>query len=278
MEHSATVEHEQNVLSPVFIIPTAAPAPAILNKKNISAQTYVPSKTFIARSGVNPLAAAGAALFSLVAKLRNTPIYHSISELRSNLIYEVKAFECAALGRHYHTEQIIAARYVICATLDETILNTSWGKGSDWEDNSLLKAFEENETTGVRVFHLLKKLQRAPSNYIDLLEFFYLCLSLGFEGKYRFVDNGRQSLDALLDNLYRIIRRQRGDSVLPLSPPAANNTLPRITMKTLPLKRILTMTSVVLGIIYFGFIIMLHLEIKPVNQLLTVATTDSPSY
>lgn len=277
MEHTVAIEHEQDVLSPVFMTPPITPTPTILNKKGISVQSYCPSKTFIARSGVNPLAAAGAALFSLIAKLRHTSVYHSITELRSNLIYEVKAFECAALGRHYHEEQIVVARYVICATLDETILNTSWGKNSDWQDNTLVKAFKENETTGVRVFHLLKKLQRAPNNYIDLLEFFYLCLSLGFEGKYRFIDNGRQSLDAVLDNLYRIIRRQRGDQITPLSPPSINPTQPVKKIKSLPLGRVFIITSLILGLIYFSLITMLHFEIKPINQLLSVATMDSIS-
>lgn len=274
-EQAVVLEQEQDVFSAAFM---GGHTPSLLSKKSISVQSFFPSKTFIARSGVNPMAASAAALFSLIAKLRHTEHYENIEQLRQDLIHEVKAFECAAVGRHYDAEQIVAARYVICATLDESILRMTWGLSSDWRHNSLVKAFQDDETTDERVFALLERLRARPSDYIDLLEFFYLCLSLGFEGKYRFIDNGRQSLDALLDDLYRIIRRERGDNIKPLAIVSGNRFMPSLKKPaTLPLKKIILATGIVLGVVYFSFIMMLHIEIQPIYQLLTAVTAGSPT-
>lgn len=253
-------------------------APALLAQNDTAIQLYYPSKTFIARSGVNPLAAAASALFALIAKLRHAEQYNDIIQLRQDLVHEVKAFECAAVGRHYSPEQVLAARYVMCATLDEVILLTGWGQASDWLHNSLIKSFNDDETTGEQVFALLDRLRIKTKEYIDLIEFFYLCLSLGFEGKYRFIDNGRQSLDNLLDDLYRIIRRERGDRSLPLAVSSGNRFMPSLKKPlSLSLRRILITTGVILALVYISFIIMLHVEIQPVYQLLSTITTGAAS-
>ena len=46
----------------------------------------------------------------------------------------------------------------------------------------------------------------------------FLCLSLGFEGKYRVLSRGLVELDAIRDSLYRQIRSLRGDEKSSLSP------------------------------------------------------------
>ncbi|NNM59851.1 MAG: DotU family type IV/VI secretion system protein [Legionellales bacterium] len=249
----------------------------VLPKKNdVLVYSFCRSKTFIARSGVNPLVAAASALFSLISKLRHTEQYENSTNLRENLIYEVKAFECAALERHYQAEQIVLARYVICATLDETIVQTKWGRESDWHQYSLINAFDGDETTGERVFALLERLHNKTKDSIDLLEFFYLCLSLGFEGKYRLIDNGHQKLDRLLDDLFRTIRLERGDNLSSLvMMKGSRSAAPSKNLPKLPLKRILMVLGAILVVIYFSFIMMLHIEIKPVYQLLSTIVADT---
>ncbi|MBT2372289.1 type IVB secretion system protein IcmH/DotU [Pseudomonas fluorescens] len=54
-----------------------------------------------------------------------------------------------------------------------------------------------------------------------MLELMYLCLSLGFEGKYRVVERGVLQLEGIRDALYRQIRHVRGDAPrdTPTEPP-----------------------------------------------------------
>ncbi len=49
-----------------------------------------------------------------------------------------------------------------------------------------------------------------PSRHIDLMELQYLCLALGFAGKYQVVDRGHSHLAEVQQDLYRKIRAHRG--------------------------------------------------------------------
>jgi len=69
-----------------------------------------------------------------------------------------------------------------------------------------------NETEGgEKVFQLMARLAEKPEVNRDLLELIYCALTLGFEGRYGVVDNGRAQLEAVRDKLAQILRQQRGD-------------------------------------------------------------------
>jgi type VI secretion system protein ImpK len=65
---------------------------------------------------------------------------------------------------------------------------------------------------------LLSKLAQTPAQNRDLLELLYACLALGFEGRYRVIDNGRAQLDTLRERLAQILRKERGEYERELSP------------------------------------------------------------
>lgn len=167
------------------------------------------ARTFIPEQGVNPLAAAASALFSLASRFRQVDDYAQINDLRANLTHEVNAFIWSAQRRSYSDDEVLVARYTICATLDEVIQNTVWGKKAKWHENNLLAYFQGEAWGGERFFIILEKLREYPETYIDLLEFIYLCLSTGFEGQFRVFENGKLQLQAILDDLYQLIRKQR---------------------------------------------------------------------
>jgi type VI secretion system protein ImpK len=64
----------------------------------------------------------------------------------------------------------------------------------------------------------LNKLSEDPSKNIDMLELLYLCLSLGFQGRYRVKPNGLNELEEIRENLYQTIRNQRRETEPELSP------------------------------------------------------------
>ena len=167
------------------------------------------SKTFIPEHGINPLAAAASALFSLASRFRQMDDYPKINELHVNLVHEVNAFIWSAQRRSYGDDEVLVARYTICATLDEIIQNTTWGKKAGWHENNLLFYFQGEAWGGERFFIILERLHEYPEKYIDLLEFIYLCLSTGFEGQFRVFENGKSQLQAIVDDLYQLIRKQR---------------------------------------------------------------------
>jgi type VI secretion system protein ImpK len=131
---------------------------------------------------------------------------------------EVRAFENAALKAGEDAQKVKVARYALCATLDDVVLNTPWGEQSSWAMQSMVGTFHRETVGGDRFFDLLARLEQDPGANIDLLEFLYMCLSLGFEGRLR-VENGGQDRHLQIRNaLARIIRGQRGEFERDLSP------------------------------------------------------------
>jgi type VI secretion system protein ImpK len=78
--------------------------------------------------------------------------------------------------------------------------------------------FHNEAWGGEKFFQLLNKLAENPGGNRDLLEFLYVCLALGFEGRYRVVANGRQQLEALRERLAQILRNQGSGYERDLSP------------------------------------------------------------
>lgn len=167
--------------------------------------------------GLNRLVRAANPLLALVVPLRMLAQAPDLSQLRERLALAIKAFESEARASGVDSEAIAAARYLLCTLLDETIAGTAWGSGV-WGTRSLLVAFHGEAFGGEKVFLILQRLTQNPGANIDLLELFYLSLSLGLEGRYRLLNQGQAQLATLRERLLQLIGEQRGSVEPGLSP------------------------------------------------------------
>ena len=161
---------------------------------------------------------AASSLLALVGQLRGSTTHPDVSSLHAHVAQEIRNFENEARAVGLSPETVLAARYALCSLLDETVLSTPWGADSPWAHQTLLIGFHKEAWGGEKYFQILERLLQQPANNLDLLEFMYLCLALGFEGKYRVQERGRDALEQVKDNLYRVIRNYRGDFERGLSP------------------------------------------------------------
>ena len=92
--------------------------------------------------------------------------------------------------RAWRTRSSSAARYVLCAGLDEAVLSTPWGAQSEWAQHPLLVALHREAWGGEKFFEMLDRISTDPARYLDLMELQYLCLALGFGGKYQVHERG----------------------------------------------------------------------------------------
>lgn len=168
-------------------------------------------------SGSNPLVAAANPLLNLVPQIRSTVHHPNPAWLREHLVVEIRAFETRAQQAGVLPEAIIGARYCLCTALDEAAALTPWGSGV-WSAHSLLVSFHNETWGGEKFFQVLTRLSQQPRQHIDLLELLHFCLALGFEGRYRVIDNGRAQLDTLKRQLAQTIRATRGEFDPALSP------------------------------------------------------------
>lgn len=169
-------------------------------------------------TGMNKINAAAATLFSLVSRIRNRAQHMDPEKLRRSVVAEVREFENRALKIGIDAQDVKIARYAICATLDDVVLNTPWGGQSIWAQQSMVGTFHKETVGGDRFFDLLARLEKEPGTNIDLLEFLYMCLALGFEGRLRVEQNGSDKHLQIRAGLSRIIRAQRGPVEKDMSP------------------------------------------------------------
>ena len=174
--------------------------------------------TAIALTGMNQLTALATPLLSLISRIRNRAQHMDPDKLREAVVAEVRAFENAALKSGVDAQKVKVARYALCATLDDVVLNTPWGGQSIWAQQSMVGTFHRETVGGDRFYDLLARLEEDPTTNIDLLEFVYMCLSLGFEGRLRVEQGGPDKHLQIRNTLARIIRGQRGEVERDLSP------------------------------------------------------------
>jgi len=172
----------------------------------------------LARTGMNRLNATAATLFALVSRIRNRAQHMDPDELRRNVVSEVRSFENRALKAGIDNQNVKIARYAICATIDDVVLNTPWGGNSNWTQQTMVGTFHKETVGGDRFFDLLARLEKDGSTDIDLLEFLYICLSLGFEGRLRVDPRGADKHMQIRAGLARLIRDRRGAIERDLSP------------------------------------------------------------
>lgn len=194
------------------------PAPAAEQAAEAAPRAPRQGDVELVLTGMNRLNACASPLFSLISRIRNRAQHMDADKLRQSVVSEVRAFENRALQAGIPAQTVKAARYSLCATLDDVVLNTPWGGQSSWGLQSMVGTFHRETVGGDRFYDLLARLQKEPANNIDMLEFMYMCLSLGFEGRLRVEQGGTDKHLRIRSGLATVIRNQRGPVERDLSP------------------------------------------------------------
>ena len=156
---------------------------------------------------INPLIDAATPLIGMALRVRRMSSCDDIGEIYKHTVGEVKAIEVELTEAGYEHAVILAYRYIFCSFLDETVMSTCWGAESVWAEHSLLTRFHNETWGGEKVFTILSRLENEPARYKDLLEFIYLCLNLGFEGRYRVMPHGREEYEKIINRLFLMLQR-----------------------------------------------------------------------
>ncbi|WEZ90542.1 type IVB secretion system protein IcmH/DotU [Pseudomonas sp. NyZ480] len=203
--------------------------------------------------GLNPLVAAAAELISEVVRLKHSETAEDLNTLKERLSAYIRTFEARIHYEGVESSQVTVARYLICTVVDEAVVTTSWGNESQWSQMSLLSAFHNETFGGEKFFALLDRMSKNPVKHLAMLELMYLCLSLGFEGKYRVIDRGMSELEGIRDALFRQIRQLRGDVPRELAPRWEGHDQRHTPVRIVPWWSVALLTMVCLMVLYAGF-------------------------
>lgn len=246
------------------------PIPAITRPSVDTEAAY-----FRNESGLNPLANAASTLTAVFAKTRQSASHADVGGLHRRLVNEIKTFDARLRELDYKNEVVLSARYITCVILDEAVLNTPWGSNSPWAQRTLLSVFHNETSGGEKYFQILERMRQSPSENLDMLEFFYITLSLGFEGKYRIANRGRDQIELIRDDLFKTIRSYRGEYERELSTSWRGLGAARRTLTDfIPMWVIGVLAAALIFFSYSGFRYWLYESATPVAERLHELSVD----
>ncbi len=205
------------------------------------------SEAFDSKHALNPLIGAAAPLIMAVGKIKSQTYQASPTLLFNALVKEIKTFEEKARKLQYRSAIILAARYFLCSFVDEIAASSAEPIQKLWQQKTLLQTLQGEPWGGERFFMILERASDDPKSHIDLLELGFLCLNLGYQGKYLNKTPEQRELEHLKDNLFTIINKERDNKERSLFiAPSSSAQTPLINQKRRMKIPHLTIASVIL--------------------------------
>ncbi len=104
-----------------------------------------------------------------------------LAEVRGDLLRIFSRMDAVTKGDLFLQAPYERVRYILVVFADEVVLTSGWEHGAAWQGVLLEKSYYGTSRGGEKFFELAADLERAPQ---DVLGVFYLCLALGFCGRY----------------------------------------------------------------------------------------------
>ena len=231
-----------------------------------------------ALGGLNPLIALANPILGVVPQVRRTLKHPAPEILRGTLREQIESFQTSATFADIPSRQVEWAVYALCALLDESAASTPWG--ADWADKGLLHELRSESGADEGFFALLDRLTNDPDGNAELIEFFYVCMALGFEGRFRKADGGaRHELGRVRDRIYSLISRRRSRprdglsehwrspldplwAKQPDRPAAPHAAAPVERVRAMPLRAKLSAAAAILGTVLVGYLVAIRLPVS----------------
>jgi type VI secretion system protein ImpK len=199
------------------------------------------------KAASNPLLEAAEPLLLTLARMpeleldgADVPLLHAL------LVREIETFRMLCTQADVARDHVVAASFSLCTALDEAAGGTAWGGAAGnagaagkmaensgetapasqldsgvgaWAGQMLAAHFHADTAGGTKMFLLIGRLLTLqPQGYIDLLEVLYRIISLGFEGQYRAMPDGRRQHETVRQRMATQIVQARPQVARELSP------------------------------------------------------------
>lgn len=143
-------------------------------------------------------------VLEMVMRIRAGQLVPS-AEMRQMVDNWLKEFELRGTQLGYKETQIQNAKFALAAFVDETVLTGGFPVRNEWERYPLQLEYFKEQFAGVKFFERLEALLKNVEQEADVVEVYYLCLLLGFKGKYHIYLEDQ--LPGVLHNVAENLRR-----------------------------------------------------------------------
>jgi type VI secretion system protein ImpK len=168
--------------------------------------SYRGSSPALDRRGWN-LALGFQEVFTAIVRLRyNRQAVSDAESFRAQMKQALRVAEQEARSRGCNAEDVKHVMFAVVAFLDESVLGCRNPVFADWPRLPLQAEFYGHQVAGEIFFQELQKAMNRPDSVetADLLEVYYLCLLLGFKGRYAAGGDLRSIMSAVQEKIRRV--------------------------------------------------------------------------
>src|SRR5690606_33125530 len=160
------------------------------------------------------LAEVFAPCFTLTLQLRASEEFGNAEVLRQRIKDLLDRTSRQASRINTSSGDIEEAKFALVAFIDETILLSNWSQRDQWVARPLQLEFYNRYDAGEEFFVKLDALLKRPEAKAELLEVIYMCMTLGYKGRYQIDEQERRR--TRIEKTYIMFRRQlrRGEKIL----------------------------------------------------------------
>jgi type VI secretion system protein ImpK len=155
-------------------------------------------------------------VLTLTMQLRQARDFGNPGILRQRVRELLERTEREAQKIGFAQADIRSAEFALVAFLDETIIASEWNQKDEWLTRPLQLELFDRFDAGEEFFTKLDRLRQRPLDNLSLLRVYYLCLALGFRGKYQVLE--RDKIRQLIEDIYAEIAHLQRKPVHDLSP------------------------------------------------------------
>lgn len=210
-------------------------------------------------------------VLEMVMRIRAGQLVPS-AEMRQTVASWLKELEARGAQLGYKEQQLQNAKFALASFVDETVLAGGFAVRNEWERFPLQLEYFQESFAGVKFFERLDALLKNAEQEADVLELYYLCLLLGFKGKYHIYLEDQ--LPGVLQNVAEHLRRVGRLRESVLSPHWKMNDQPEppqeTKVPTLPawVKLVAAVSLTVVALSYLVFQFLLTNHANSIKQLL----------
>jgi type VI secretion system protein ImpK len=153
-------------------------------------------------------------VLSLILQLRNSRELPAPDILQRRVLQLFDTMMQNGREARIPEQDMIDAKFALAAFADEVIYHSSWPGKTQWLSNPLQLQFFQLNTAGDQFFVNLDNLH-GQRNRAHVAQIYFLCLALGFQGKYRL--RHQEGLQAVVEGLgnYVALAEGGGDQLAP---------------------------------------------------------------
>jgi type VI secretion system protein ImpK len=194
-----------------------------------------------------------------VLKMRLANDFGDGTSFRDQIKGQIRQMETNAQKGGFSSDQTDDAKYALIAFVDELIITSDWQGREDWIANPLQMELYHRFDAGEVFFNKIEEFQIQPQKNKEVIEVYFICIGLGFKGKYAL--DSKENLESVANKIHSGLKPFLGDTGNVLSPSAISVGAGREAARSKLSFWYFGLGAVILGIIFYFVITLISINV-----------------